>query len=50
MEYDSNGLISAIYDLKTGSASLTPARIAQIRNEVGSLAIPNVPVIEIHPK
>jgi hypothetical protein len=38
----------AIYDLKTGSASLTPSRVAQIRSNLppGSQ---NIPVIEVRP-
>jgi hypothetical protein len=34
----------AIYDLKTGSAKLTPSRIKELRDGAGA---PNVPVIEL---
>lgn len=48
-EYNDEGKICAIYDLKTGSAGLTDARIQQIRDAVKEVAIPDVPIIEIHP-
>jgi hypothetical protein len=38
---------TAIYDLKTGNATLTPARVMQIQNEVPGGT--NVPVKEIKP-
>lgn len=37
----------AIYDLKTGSAKLTPSRIAQLRQHVPNGD--NIPVIELKP-
>jgi len=37
----------AIYDLKTGSAKLTPARVAQLRQHVPNGQ--NIPIIEIKP-
>jgi hypothetical protein len=39
---------TAIYDLKTGSASLTPGRIAQIRSQLPP-GYQNIPVQEIRP-
>lgn len=47
IEYNPDGTVKAIYDLKTGSAKLTPERIKQIREAVG--VSENVPVIEIRP-
>jgi hypothetical protein len=40
------GDIVAIYDVKTGGAKLTPARIRKIRERAG--AADNVPIIEMH--
>jgi hypothetical protein len=39
---------TAIYDLKTGNATLTPSRINQIQNEIPGGS--NVPVKEVKPK
>lgn len=44
-QYDANGQIQAVFDLKTGSATLTPARIQQIQQAVGGQA----PVTIIRP-
>jgi hypothetical protein len=44
-QYGANGQIQAVFDLKTGGASLTPARIQQIQQAVGS----GVPVTIIRP-
>jgi hypothetical protein len=44
-QFDANGQIQAVFDLKTGSATLTPARIQQIQQAVGS----QVPVTMIRP-
>ncbi len=49
VEYDKKGTIINVYDLKTGTATLTSSRIDQIREAIGELAISNVPVMEIHP-
>ena len=47
IEYNPNGTIKAVYDLKTGGAKLTDARKQQIRNE---LNLPeDVPIYEIKP-
>jgi hypothetical protein len=40
------GEVIAIYDLKTGGAKLTPARLRQLRQKTG--VGPNVPIIEMH--
>lgn len=40
------GDIMAIYDVKTGSAGLTPARVDEIRTKTGTTA--SVPIIELH--
>ena len=45
VEYDANGKIIAVYDLKTGWAKLTETRIKQIQGHVGQ-----VPVIELKPQ
>jgi len=45
----SPGAPSAIYDLKTGSAALTPARIAQIRANLPA-GFQDVPVLELRPR
>ncbi len=47
VELDLHGKPVAVYDLKTGSAHLTPERIEQIRKEVGN---PDLPVFEIRPE
>lgn len=39
------GTVIAIYDLKTGNAILTPARVRELRRKTG--AGPNVPIIEL---
>lgn len=44
-QYGANGQIQAVFDLKTGNATLTPARIQQIQQAVGS----QVPVTIIRP-
>jgi len=44
----SPGAPTAIYDLKTGSAVLTPARVAQIQSHLPS-GFQNVPVLELRP-
>jgi len=44
-QYGANGQIQEVFDLKTGSATLTPARIQQIQQAVGS----QVPVTIIRP-
>jgi len=44
-QYSANGQIQSVFDLKTGSATLTAARIQQIQQAVGS----QVPVIVIRP-
>lgn len=36
----------AIYDVKTGGASLTPARVRELRDQTGASA--SVPIIEMH--
>ncbi|HTG18731.1 MAG TPA: hypothetical protein VK681_01745 [Reyranella sp.] len=41
---DREGIPIAVYDLKTGNARLTPARVREIRDELGR---PNIPVIEL---
>ena len=46
VEYDAKGDVVAAYDLKTGSASLTPERIAEMRKHVGS----DIPIFEIKPE
>lgn len=46
VEYNLDGTIKAVYDLKTGKAGLTQTRIDQIRSSIGS----KVPVLEIRPK
>lgn len=46
VEYNSNGTIKAVYDLKTGKAGLTNGRIQQIQNNLPN----NAPVLEIRPK
>lgn len=38
----------AVYDLKTGSATLTPARIAQIQENL-PVGYQDIPVTEIRP-
>jgi len=45
VEYNTDGSIKAIYDLKTGKAGLTQSRITQIQDAVHA----DVPVIEIRP-
>jgi hypothetical protein len=40
------GAVIAIYDVKTGGAKLTEARVRQLRRKTG--AGPNVPIIEMH--
>jgi hypothetical protein len=49
-EYDSSGNLVAVYDLKTGSATLTVNQIGRIHNNVplGPNNLP-VPVYEIRP-
>lgn len=53
VEYDGNGNVIAVYDLKTGSAGLTSGRIAEIRSHLPNNGLlPNgqlVPVIEVRP-
>ncbi len=44
-QYSTSGQIEAVFDLKTGSATLTPARIQQIQQAVGS----QVPVTMVRP-
>jgi len=44
-QYGANGQIQSVFDLKTGSATLTPARIQQIQQAVGS----PVPVTIVRP-
>ncbi len=46
--YDRNGNITAVYDLKTGAAGLTPARVAQLQAHLppGSQ---NATIVEIRP-
>jgi hypothetical protein len=39
------GTVIAIYDLKTGNATLTPARVRELRSKTG--VGPNVPIIEL---
>jgi len=46
VEYNSNGTIKAVYDLKTGKAGLTNSRIQQIQNHLPN----NAPVYEIRPQ
>lgn len=46
VEYDAKGNVVAAYDLKTGSASLTEERIAEMRKHIGS----DIPIFEIKPE
>jgi|GEM_PF-2643549 len=46
VEYNANGTIKAVYDLKTGKAGLTNSRIQEIQNNLPN----NAPVYEIRPK
>ncbi|MCQ1531828.1 RHS repeat-associated core domain-containing protein [Lutispora saccharofermentans] len=46
VEYNANGTIKAVYDLKTGKAGLTNSRIQEILNHLPN----NAPVYEIRPK
>jgi RHS repeat-associated protein len=46
VEYNPNGTIKAVYDLKTGKAGLTNSRIQQIQNNLPN----NAPILEIRPK
>ena len=46
VEYDKNGNVVAAYDLKTGSASLSPKRIAEMRKHIGE----DIPIFEIRPE
>jgi hypothetical protein len=46
VEYNANGTIKAVYDLKTGKAGLTNSRIQDIQNHLPN----NAPVYEIRPK
>lgn len=46
VEYDKNGEIIAAYDLKTGSASLSQERIAEMQKHVGK----DIPIFEIKPE
>jgi len=46
VEYDDKGAITAVYDYKSGGATLTPARIQQIGSHLPKDAL-TVPVIEI---
>jgi len=48
VKYDANGKISAIYDLKTGDAKMTAARIAQIRANLPEVS-KDVPIIVVKP-
>jgi hypothetical protein len=48
VEYNANGNITGVYDLKTGSATLTPARIEQIQSNLPG-AGGGVPVTEVRP-
>lgn len=52
MRYDTlyapNGTPTAIFDLKTGSATLTEARIQELLAQLPA-QYQNIPVIEIHP-
>lgn len=41
-----SGDVIAIYDVKTGGARLTPARVRELRSKTG--VGPNVPIIEMH--
>lgn len=43
---DAAGEIIAIYDLKTGGAKLTPARVRELREKTG--VAPSTPIIELH--
>jgi hypothetical protein len=43
---DSNGDVIAIYDVKTGGAKLTDARVRELRAKTGVSS--NVPIIELH--
>ena len=45
VEYNPDGTIKAVYDLKTGNAGLTSSRISQIQSNLPN----NAPVIEIRP-
>lgn len=47
-EYGADGYIKAVYDLKTGSSSLTEARISQIRSQLPGGGA-GVPVQEVRP-
>jgi hypothetical protein len=47
IEYNQDGTVKAIYDLKTGSVSLTSERIKEIRQAVS--VSDDVPVLEIRP-
>lgn len=40
------GEIIAIYDVKTGGAKLTPARVRELRAKTG--VSPSIPIIELH--
>lgn len=46
VEYNPNGTIKAVYDLKTGKAGLINSRIQDIQNNLPN----NAPVLEIRPK
>jgi hypothetical protein len=46
VEYNVDGTIKAVYDLKTGKAGLTTSRIQEILNHLTN----NAPVYEIRPK
>jgi len=46
VEYNVDGTIKAVYDLKTGKAGLTTSRIQEILNHLPN----NAPVYEIRPK
>ena len=46
VEYNVDGTIKAVYDLKTGKAGLTTSRIQEILNH----STKNAPVYEIRPK
>lgn len=48
IEVDASGNVLAVYDLKTGSAVLTSARIARIRSHLPPCSA-NVPIKEIRP-
>ncbi|MBE0447972.1 MAG: hypothetical protein IBX64_07740, partial [Actinobacteria bacterium] len=52
VEYNPDGTIKAVYDLKTGGATLSPQRIDQILTHILGPGIPNpgIPVTMIKPQ